>query len=82
MRKRRRDKLPYAGRVPLPLGNPGVAERLAKVEALVVVGRELTEDESRIAVALAHLFVAAIIDRDDLIEQLQDKLMDVVRRWA
>jgi hypothetical protein len=74
-----RDRIRYRGGHPLPLGMPATAERLAVVEGMAALGRELTADEARVAVACAHLFSGQLIDLESQVAELMDKILDAQR---
>lgn len=80
--KRRRDRVTYRDKVPSPLSRPEAAEKLALVEGMDALGRELTTAERTCCIAVAHLFCGAIIDRDTQIAALESRLLDLHRRLA
>ena len=79
----------YRPKVQSPWGLPTSAERLAIACAIGTVHRELSNDESLIAVAIAGMFADEIrrVDRenDGLRHQLHDcqaRVMDLVRNMG
>lgn len=74
-----RDRIRYTGHMPQPLGIINTAERLAIVEAMGALGRELTADESKAVLAAAHLFCGQIVDLEWQLGHLAAKLMEIHR---
>jgi hypothetical protein len=60
---------------------PTTAERLAVAEGVAALGRELTKDEHKVAVACGQLFCAHIISQDDIIARLEATVLEL-RRMA
>ena len=61
------------------MGVIATAERMACVEGRAAIHRELTREESLIAIAVAHLFAPTISALEERISALQDDLL-VCRR--
>jgi hypothetical protein len=77
--KRKPSSPPYRPRPTEPLAVPATAERLSILEAAGVVGREITKDEQRIAVHLAHFFSGQLADLEARNAELQADIIHLRR---
>lgn len=81
MRGRHREPPKYRPRIPEPLGIITTAERLAVVEGMGAVRRELTADESKCCLAVAALFSPQIASLEARVAELQADVI-VLRRMV
>ena len=77
--RRRTDREHYRPRGVEPLTVIATSERLAMLEATGAVGREITKDEGRVALAVCRLFTSQLVELETKVAELQEDLIHLRR---